>query len=330
MRWMVCLMLLLAACGGRERTQVVVVVEAQRQMARADELAIEVIADPFGEARVIDTEEPREASFPYTIAFSPSDGDTGTFSLRLGVLQRGREIGVARLITDYVAGETRYVRVVLEDACLHRLHCGLRATCHEGGCVSAESDETAFSARADDAPVSVERRVGDDRPVRDAGPAPAQDGGLVANAGDAGLAPAVDAGANVGGCATVGGAWVLALRYRAGTCPNTGVLETVTDFGDGSEVVDVRDDGAGDAAVAADDDCVDMSTPLDAACQGYLNIRCLGETGANATSAETVMKGPVRVTGPQTLSGTVQMDIKLGDGTSCLATYDLTGTPVRF
>lgn len=83
-------------------------------MQRADHTTLVVTKSPQAEAVEVHSAArgPRRAKFPYVIALTPGDA----------------------------AEDQRYVRLLLEDACIDGPACSPEQTCHLGACVDAHVD----------------------------------------------------------------------------------------------------------------------------------------------------------------------------------------------
>jgi len=140
-----------------------------------------------------------DPAYPFELALAPLDGDQGrSYSVTARAeTSVGGFVGQVRVIGGYVAGETLFVTLTLEDAC-QGVVCGAQETCRAGACVDARSGGG--------------QGAGDAGPVADAG---------VRDAGDAGVRDAgpADAGPVDGGEATcpafVPGTW--RLTYTEGS-----------------------------------------------------------------------------------------------------------------
>ena len=141
-----------------------------------------------------------DPAYPFELALAPLDGDVGrSYSVTARAeTEVGAFVGQVRVIGGYVAGETLFVALTLEDAC-QGVVCGAEETCKAGACVDA--------------------RNGAGQGVGDAG-VPGEDAG-VRDAGDAGMRDAgpADGGPVDGGEATcpafVPGTW--RLTYTEGS-----------------------------------------------------------------------------------------------------------------
>lgn len=152
--------LLVTACATSDesRTSVVVIIDAEDAVKQqAADLALIVTDLSDGKARAVhdDSQAPTRRAFPHRIALVPTDDDAArTYRLEAHALAGGQAVAVARLISGYVAHQTRYVRIVLEDACIGKT-CAEDETCHAATCVPAESAPEKFAHDATRAPVST-------------------------------------------------------------------------------------------------------------------------------------------------------------------------------
>ncbi|MET0340192.1 MAG: hypothetical protein ABW252_04290 [Polyangiales bacterium] len=146
------LTLLGAGCASEPLTEIVLVVVGEPALrARQPILHARVVHGPDGPAPVEYLHANghfRDDAF--VIALSPRDGaGTSRYLVEVEAVADGETLATARLLAGYVAGQTRYVKLMLEAACIGVSHCDARSTCHAGGCVSAEADAQSFSRDAD-------------------------------------------------------------------------------------------------------------------------------------------------------------------------------------
>jgi dienelactone hydrolase len=188
--WLGCVLLL--ACADQvPPTQVVVTIDAEaRVRAQATGLSLVITDVTDGANRTVnnDSEAPSLRSFPHRMLLVPSNDDaTRTYRIEASASGSQGPLAVARLVSGYVARQTRYVRVVLEDACIGKV-CGSDQTCSLGQCVEAGRTPTGFADDEASAPVSTDVAELPDPPAEvgeaqvslpDAGPTPAKatDGG---------------------------------------------------------------------------------------------------------------------------------------------------------
>jgi alpha-tubulin suppressor-like RCC1 family protein len=160
------------ACSVGNRTETVVIVEAQPGVAaRATHTTLVITRSPDGAPLDVhsDAQSPRPARFPYVVALSPSESeDAQLYRFQVTALENGRTLAVARLISGYVQDETRYVRMLLEDACIDGPVCDPQQTCHADSCIDANVDPRSFSPERQTARYSSERGVAADPALGDA------------------------------------------------------------------------------------------------------------------------------------------------------------------
>jgi alpha-tubulin suppressor-like RCC1 family protein len=146
-----------SACGTDALARTVVVVEAEPEvLARTTHTTLVVTRTADGTAVHSDVGAPRPAKFPYTIALSPRANDTSLlFGLQITALDNGQPVTSARIVTGYVDGQTRYVRLLLEDACIEGPSCAAGETCHQGSCVNAMVEPNSLATDRNDAVVST-------------------------------------------------------------------------------------------------------------------------------------------------------------------------------
>lgn len=205
-----CFGLGLAACGDSAavQTQVVVLVDGEpgvREAARALRVRIDSV-----EAGGNHLDERVTPKWPLVLTLRPADGDASRH-YRVGVEALGKAdapVALARLQSGYVAGERRFVVLMLEDDCIGVACEDASDTCHAARCVSALIDAEQLGTRRDQAPEASDLLMPGAR--RDAGldaaaSDPRTDGGGRGARGDAaveggaGDAAASDSGAGSGG-----------------------------------------------------------------------------------------------------------------------------------
>lgn len=144
-----------SACEEAEATRVIVHVEADPEVAeRATSLAIVATRTGAGKGRPVFDEQRAVTSFPFVIGLSP-DGDQldGEYSLSVSATEGKTLLAVARIASSYVAGQTRHVKLRLEDSCI-AIDCGMEQTCHAGTCARSDVDALEFGDTAQSAPRS--------------------------------------------------------------------------------------------------------------------------------------------------------------------------------
>lgn len=146
--------LLLTACANRSLTEVVITVEPDGDVfSRAPSFTVEVTRQSDGLPLHVNSNVPwRDGK--YTLALSPeSERDAEPYQVVVTASDRGTPFAVARLLSGYVVGETRYVRLRLGSGC--SAACDEVSTCHESLCVPARAEASTFADRRADAPLSV-------------------------------------------------------------------------------------------------------------------------------------------------------------------------------
>lgn len=170
MRWfaLIAALLWLAGCSSDSLTEVVVIIEAEpRVLARSNELSIHVTSDPdSGGAPQLNHSNARwHDDGTYTLALSPANPkapDHYRVEATALSISNGLSLGVtARLASGYIAGETLYVRLLLEDVCLN-VSCEANSTCHDGACVPASVNAAGFGLHSDTAPSSTDLLISTD------------------------------------------------------------------------------------------------------------------------------------------------------------------------
>lgn len=141
----------LCACGddgGSESSKTATMV----QVALTEELQASTVAivletkgaEAYGQLGSADSRDDRlgglkPADFPLSIAMQPRHEDgLRVFSLRAEALnEAGEAIAWGRVVSEYVAGEVGYVRLVLDSPCAE-VSCAETQTCVQDGCVDAQ------------------------------------------------------------------------------------------------------------------------------------------------------------------------------------------------
>jgi len=149
-RWLALAWLWLAGCASDGLTEILVVIEAQPGiLAQAKSLSVKVYGETASDSGFssprLDVSGANWTNGTYTIALSPENPDrAGRYLVEASALKDGLPIATARLISGYVLGETRYVRLLIEDQCVG-MSCDSSSTCMMGGCVSAEVSPSTFA-----------------------------------------------------------------------------------------------------------------------------------------------------------------------------------------
>lgn len=140
--------ILLAACASESLTEVVVIVERDSDVD-AEGLSI-TVTDPNDSSAAPFTisSAPWNDDGNYTLGISPSrSGTSGRYRVDVKALKDGQPGATARLISGYVVGQTRYVRLLLDASC--GMTCDLQSTCWAAQCVSAEVPENTFASSSE-------------------------------------------------------------------------------------------------------------------------------------------------------------------------------------
>lgn len=201
-------LLLCMSCAVDDLTEVVVIIETEPAVrAQSTSLALKVTSVAAANDGLVDTLfDNSNAPWHdgrFTVGLSPKKpGVDSRYRVEASAQVNGRTIATARLISGFVVGQTRYVRMLLEDQCVGVLSCTPDTTCHQGACVGAEVDPTQFAPSSDLAPSSTTLPASTDVPTDGAvqnKPDAAQQGANdAATTNDAGVGHAApnDAGAN--------------------------------------------------------------------------------------------------------------------------------------
>jgi len=166
------LFVILSACTEEARTEILVVVDADpmvKSQTRGLLLAVRgaALSAPtnFGAPDNVDLTG-SALVFPVSLGIVPKDND-GTRRFEVFVQARSALPGTSPVITSvrargtFVPGETRVLRIVLEDSCISRA-CSATETCRSGACASAEVDTSMLPTYMPDAgSAPVDARVGD-------------------------------------------------------------------------------------------------------------------------------------------------------------------------
>ncbi|MEY4514913.1 MAG: hypothetical protein RLZZ450_7035 [Pseudomonadota bacterium] len=148
-RWSAIALLWLVGCAGTDLTEVVVVVVAEPEIvAQTQGLSVKVYGESSSDAGVselaLDLSNAPWSSGAFTVALAPKmSGHAGRYRVEASALKEGQPIATARLISGYVLGETRYVRLLLEEQCVG-VSCDAHNTCAAKLCIGAELDPSTF------------------------------------------------------------------------------------------------------------------------------------------------------------------------------------------
>jgi len=153
-RLLLTLFVCLTACASDDLTEVVVHIDAEPGIAaRANALGLYVYRDdrddPVREIERIAWSPGK----PYRVAFSPKSGDgkDQTFLVQAEALQGEQTLAVTSIVTGYVPGQTVFVLLRFEDACLGNVSCDDDATCHQGQCIDASVAPSQLARSAESA-----------------------------------------------------------------------------------------------------------------------------------------------------------------------------------
>jgi hypothetical protein len=146
------------ACSEPDLTQIVVRIEADEEVQRAaTHLSVRVVNDPEDtQQTLLENSKAPWRDGAYTVAISPEKWTSrGRYAVEASALKNGKPVAEARLLAGYVPGETRYVRLALEGACIDVLDCDVQSTCRGGTCVGASVDAADFARTQTAAPAST-------------------------------------------------------------------------------------------------------------------------------------------------------------------------------
>jgi hypothetical protein len=218
-------LLSLSACSDDGHgTHVVVIIDAEPQIkARANtgKLAVQTLGQST-QLAFAGSYPPGEWHFPFIVDLVPKAEASRPFLLEVTALEGDVAVAYATFSSSYLPGQTRYVKLVLEDSCINLPSCTQACsdgsaevcakTCHQGSCVPASyTPESLASDEASAVPsVTIAQRTPDAAVPRDSGSPEPRDAGSGAP-GDAGgsapsdatVTPVPDAGTPVpaGPCA---------------------------------------------------------------------------------------------------------------------------------
>jgi len=221
--------LALLACkdDDREPTEVIIEVHAEPQVgARSSTLRLQ-IESRNGEAQAPQLEYHPRVHWPFKLALTPRGGDAmrqyRVTAAAVDDQDNEEVIAAARIVSGFVAGERRRVRMVLEDACIGTRVCAdPEETCHrrEGAEAGACTNAYVDPARLGSGETPDLGDLLDDRPVPDAGSDDAGADGAVEDAGTTdGGGPLDPCGSDHGGCDPLGGCTRVDERAVCGPCP---------------------------------------------------------------------------------------------------------------
>lgn len=178
MRALLLVLVLCQACAVADLTEVVVSIETEARLRmRSQSLSLRV--STVAGSTVLENSNAPWTDGRYTLALAPQADANSRYVVEVRALEGGVAIAQARLISGFVQGQTRYVRLRLEDVCVGMLRCEGATTCRAGSCVDAEVEPSELGASSDDAPISTARE-----PATEQDAAPAGDAAPVAT-GDA-------------------------------------------------------------------------------------------------------------------------------------------------
>ena len=189
-------MLCLFACGdSASPTRVILTITAEPGvLARAGHtrLVVSGLVGGIVDGTHDDLQSRRPASFPYKIELTPKDGDAArTYRVEVSAFDANGAFAFASLSSGYVAHQTRYVTLALEDACLGIASCGADLTCHAGHCSNARVGAEALPTKPGVAVIPDPGSTPDAGvPVADASVGPPVDSATPAVPADAAVADA--------------------------------------------------------------------------------------------------------------------------------------------
>jgi hypothetical protein len=148
----------LASCAdAAQPTRVVVTVRADRMTdERARQLYLSVVRGAPGmESRLV-YESTVDAEFPFVIELTPGQNQPSQpYQLDVRAIDAQGPFVRASLRSSYVAEQTRYVTLLLEDDCI-ATSCGADSTCHAGACVDSQIDPSVLGSDPERPPRSVD------------------------------------------------------------------------------------------------------------------------------------------------------------------------------
>jgi hypothetical protein len=220
--------LALLACKDDDRgpTEVIIEIDAETQVsAKSTTLRLEIESRDDPRAPESELHYHHGVHWPFRLALTPRGGDA-TREYRVtaeAVDERDKPIAAARIVSGFVPGERRRVRIVIEDECIDQPLCeDQEETCHLHAGAAAVACTNAYVKPAQlgtDEPLDL-RDLLDDGPGTDAG---VEDAGADSAVVDGG--PTVDAGPLVpcgsidGGCDPLSTCMQVDDRAVCGPCP---------------------------------------------------------------------------------------------------------------
>jgi hypothetical protein len=200
-------LLSLSACSDDgQGTHVVVVIDAEPQIkarAKTGKLAVQTLGEST-QLAFLRSYPPSEWHFPFVVDLVPKAEASRPFLLEVTALDGDVALAYATFSSSYLPGQTRYVKLVLEDLCSNVPSCTQTCTdrsaevcartCHQGSCVPASyAPESLASDEASAVPSVTLAQDRPDAATSDAGSAATSDAGSAATS-DAGSAATSDAG----------------------------------------------------------------------------------------------------------------------------------------
>ncbi len=174
---------LIAACN-QSPTQVIVFVDAEDALRDdIDRLRIRVQGrdgkDDKSTVDKLDETLTGKIKWPVKLALAPAGGNADRiFRVEAIALDGGTVLATARLLSGYIRGQTRYARLVIEEAC-RSVDCPSRDdTCHDGQCVDAYREPGELGRS--------EKNATDIKPPKGGFPGGDEDGGASGIASDGG------------------------------------------------------------------------------------------------------------------------------------------------
>jgi hypothetical protein len=150
------LLVLFGSCADDTLTQIIVVVTPET-MVRTQSTGVRVVvsSEPStgaGQLLAEQSSAPWNDDGEYTISLVTRRTDA-RYRVEVDAISGTRVVSTSRLISGYVAGDTRYVRLLLSDVCAG-ISCDRDKTCVAGQCRSATLDPLTFPRETDEEPQS--------------------------------------------------------------------------------------------------------------------------------------------------------------------------------
>jgi alpha-tubulin suppressor-like RCC1 family protein len=135
-----------AGCGG-DATQIVVAVDTDLPVPAAiDSVAVRVVTALTDETKAAPLDGAGAIALPASVGLVRAEGaPLGPVTIEVTGRRAGADVVSRRVVTEFVEGESKLLRVLLVGACVGRA-CGEGNTCSEAGCVPERVSGTSLPA----------------------------------------------------------------------------------------------------------------------------------------------------------------------------------------